>query len=268
MKHLNTKGFTTVEVLICFVIVSVVMMSMFSTISAFNEKKNAEANRAKIYEFKNNVTNVIQEDLIKKGLVSAKIQVENDVYPNEGDSGAAFLGMRYTLDLTLRDGDRKRLIVFRRYVKTNYRINGKSEGNDIFFLRYGTVDLNGNPIEMIQYDLPDLGSEEGFYAGTYGFLSADDGGVCHDFVGTVKPCQTIQLLQINNVSIGITNEADVDVSGHVLYIYIGFYHPDFGTKYAINITSPVDFQSSQSNSSATFPTTSSNSNSTSSIYMR
>ncbi len=46
---MNQKGFTTVEVLVCFVIVSVVMMSLFSTISAFNDKKTQESTRSILY---------------------------------------------------------------------------------------------------------------------------------------------------------------------------------------------------------------------------
>ena len=47
---MNNKGFTTVEVLACFVIVSIIMMSLFSTISAFNEKKIQESYRSRVYQ--------------------------------------------------------------------------------------------------------------------------------------------------------------------------------------------------------------------------
>ena len=81
---MNRKGFTTVEVLICFVIISVVMMSMFSTISAFNEKKIQESYRAKVYEYKNEITNIIQEDIVKRGIQFVKI---SEVGDSSGDDG-------------------------------------------------------------------------------------------------------------------------------------------------------------------------------------
>ena len=39
MKKLNNKGITTVEVLICFVLVVIITVSIYATVSSFNEKK-------------------------------------------------------------------------------------------------------------------------------------------------------------------------------------------------------------------------------------
>ena len=263
MKRLDRMGFTTVEVLVCFVVVAVVMMALFSTISAFNDKKVVESNRAKIYEFKNMVTNTIQEDLIQIGVISAKItppKTEN-AYSGCGNNCD---GTKYILDLSLRDGTQRKLVVFRRYVKTNYRINGKVNGNDIFYIQYGDPSTEN----FIQYDLPDLGEEIGYYdSGAQSFVVADTNYECHSLSGGgSRDCQTVKSLQINNVFIEITNEADVTVSGHILKIYIGFYHPDFGSKYGINIVAPIDFQSNISDASSKFSVTT-NPNSTSAIYM-
>ena len=42
MKKLNNKGITIIEVLLCFVLLLVISMSLFSTISAYNEKRLTE----------------------------------------------------------------------------------------------------------------------------------------------------------------------------------------------------------------------------------
>ena len=40
-------------------------------------------------------------------------------------------------------------------------------------------------------------------------------------------------LRINNV--------DINKDNNILTIYIGFYHPDLGTRYGINIVCPINY---------------------------
>ena len=56
---LNNKGITTVEVLICFILVAVITMSLYSVISSVNEKRLEESNKAKILIYKNTLTKKI-----------------------------------------------------------------------------------------------------------------------------------------------------------------------------------------------------------------
>lgn len=254
---INNKGFTTVEVLVCFVIVSIVMMSLFSTISSFNEKRIQESYRAKVYEFKNEVTNVIQEDFVRKGLQYVKIT-------EEGSPGTAD-GKTYTVDLILGDGTQKQLVVYQRYTRTNYRASGSYNVDDEFYINYGTYG------QLIRYDLPDLGSTPGFYFedgdGVGHFEVADARGKCHNAANGVETCRISQDFQINNVLIYVTNEADLDATGsHVLNIYIGFYHPNLGTKYAIDIVAPIDYHASVADKSKSFPIGTSSKTSTSQVY--
>ena len=260
---MNQKGFTTVEVLMCFVIISVVMMSLFSTISAFNEKKIQESYRARVYEFKNAVTNVIQADMIKRGLTFAKIS-ENAHSPGEEE------GRTIYVDLTFRDGVKKRLVVHQRFARTTYRIEG-SNFDDEFYIEYGTPkdDAAGVAGDMIRYELPNLGETKGYYSeSSLTYIPADHQEKCYQNVQRTIPaeCVLAKDLQINNISINISNELDPDVESHVLNIYIGFYHPNLGTKYAINIVAPIDYQASSADQQVRFETTPSDRNSTTAIY--
>ena len=45
---LNRKGITTVEVIVCFILVTVISLSMYSTISAFNNKRIEESYKSKV----------------------------------------------------------------------------------------------------------------------------------------------------------------------------------------------------------------------------
>lgn len=244
---LNNKGFTTVEVLICFVIVSVVMMSLFSIISAYNEKRINESYRSRVYEYKNSLTNTIQDDFIKKGLTFAKVSVE-------GSPGSA-AGRKYTVDCSLKNGEERRLIIFQRFTKTAIHPEGNINASDDFYIEYGPPD------SMLREPFPNLGEIKGNYSSGEGtFVKNDSATNCGG-----NPC-IFKDFQINNVLVEISNEDDPNEESRVLSIYIGFYHPDLGTKYAINIVAPIDYQASVASKSANFPT-STNCSSTTGICM-
>ena len=263
---MNNKGFTTVEVLVCFVIVLVVMMSLFSTISSFNEKKIQESTRARVYEYKNTITNVVQHDIIKRGLTYAKIK-ESPTSPGEKE------GKKFTVDLTFRDGVQKQLVVFQRFTRTAYRIEGAEE-NDSFYIEYGVPEGNtaGLKPDMVRYELPNLGESYGYYdtsSNTY-VTTYMKNGRCYDNPKgegyELTSCWTAKDFQINNIAISITNESDPTAESHVLNVYVGFYHPNLGTKYAFNIVAPIDYQSSSVDSASGFVTDQYNPNSTTKIY--
>lgn len=67
MKKLNNRGITTIEIIICFALVVVISVTMYSTISTFNKKRLVESYKARIYTYKNLLTKDIQDDFIKKG---------------------------------------------------------------------------------------------------------------------------------------------------------------------------------------------------------
>lgn len=236
MKKLNNKGFTIVEVLVCFILVSVVMMSLFSTISSFNEKRIQESYRAKVYEYKNSLTNTIQSDFIKKGLSYARVS----------KTGTAATGITHTVECVLRNGEERKLVVFQKYSKTHRRIDGNENGDDEFYIEYGTNE------EMIREDFPFLGEVEGGFSREHNAFVPGDKKCPVGAMENARPC-VVKSFQINNVDISITNEQDPAQDGHILKIYIGFYHPDLGTKYAISIVSPIDYQPNMANLSTHFP---------------
>jgi len=53
---LNNKGITTIEILICFVLVVIITVSMYTIISTFNEKKIIEGYKEEITTYKNTLT--------------------------------------------------------------------------------------------------------------------------------------------------------------------------------------------------------------------
>ena len=134
MKKLNNKGMTTIEVILCFVLVVIVTMSMYETISTFNEKRLEEETKSKIYSYKNNITKEIQDDLIKKGVISASVATSSSANQNI-----------WTANINLKDGTTKTLKVTEQLTFTE----GSNENSKI---EYG---VSGG--DMVSYVLPDVG---------------------------------------------------------------------------------------------------------------
>lgn len=204
MKKLNNKGITTIEVLICFILVVIITVSMYATVSNFNEKKIIEGYKEEIYDYKNILTKDIQDDFIKIGLTHAKYEKTIN-----GDK------VTHTVECSLRDGSERKLVVEQILAASSYHIGGSTAADDYFMIRYGKPD------DLIEYDLPDLGEYKNEYN------------------------HTVKDLSINNVLINITDD-------NVLSIYIGFYHPELTTKYAVNIVCPIDYVSNGYDSSSSW----------------
>lgn len=70
MKSLNNKGITAVELLVCFIIVSAIVVSMFNLILNYRNKEQIEEINNEVINYANNLQKDIQDDLIKGHLVS------------------------------------------------------------------------------------------------------------------------------------------------------------------------------------------------------
>ena len=140
MKKLNNKGITTIEVIICFVLVVVITVSMYGTISSFNEKRILEQEKEQIYSWKNTLTKDMEDDFIKIGLTHA-------LYERTINGHTTI----HTVKCELKDGTDRQLIVEQRLGKSSYHIGGYENESDYFMVKYGPSN------DLIEYPLPDLG---------------------------------------------------------------------------------------------------------------
>ena len=67
MKKLNNKGITAIEILICFSIVSVIVISMLRLTNNFRAKEEVESYKLKVTTFKNTISRVVLKDIIENG---------------------------------------------------------------------------------------------------------------------------------------------------------------------------------------------------------
>ena len=72
MKKLNNKGMTSIEVLLAFIVVVMLSVSMYTTISAYQNKQNIESFKEKIMTYKNLLTKEINDDLIDSSKDSSR----------------------------------------------------------------------------------------------------------------------------------------------------------------------------------------------------
>lgn len=166
MKRLNNKGITTIEVLISFVIVSIITASLYTTITNYNQKRLIEGYKSKIYTYKNTLTKEIQDDFIKKGLTHASYEKKH--------VGSSIV---HTVNCDLRDGTKRELIITQRFTESTYH-NGDPSVDVYFMIQYGDREA-GN---LLDYPIPNVGES----------LS--------------KNGKTVYDLSINNVLINIEDE--------------------------------------------------------------
>lgn len=201
LKKLNNRGMTAVEILVCFVLMSILAVSMYSSIASYKNKQSIESAKEKIFTYKNLLTKEIQDDLIKKGLVSAEISETINETKGKPENLPSKV---FKVDFLFRDGSKKQMVINRRLASDYSVVDCASEKiNDAFSIQYGE---EGN---LMTYDLPDVGYGE-------------------------NQCgEKVLDLRINNV--------DINKDNNILTIYIGFYHPDLGTRYGIDIVCPINY---------------------------
>ncbi len=76
---LNKKGMTSVELLVCFIIVSTIVVSMYNLILSYRNTEQIEEVNNEVVSYANNLQKDIQDDLINGHLVSVS-NVTSDGY--------------------------------------------------------------------------------------------------------------------------------------------------------------------------------------------
>lgn len=67
----NERGFSTVELLVCFIIVTTIVISMFDLIMNYKNRQQVESINSQMVTYKNTVTKVIEDDIIHNGGMSS-----------------------------------------------------------------------------------------------------------------------------------------------------------------------------------------------------
>lgn len=200
---LNNKGITTIEILISFVLLAIIVVSLYGTVESYKNKQNIESEKNQIMTYKNLLTKEIQDDLIMKGLIDVTIYYQKF---EKNASTNTVTPETYTVNLFFRDGTKSQLVV-KRVLASDYGVEGTGDctsgRNDYFSISYGPEN------DLTEYELPDLGSGE-----------------------NNEGCKVLDLRM---------SDININTDDDILSIDIRFYHPDFSTKYGIDIACPINF---------------------------
>lgn len=168
MKKLNNHGLTAVEVIICFSITAVIVVSLFKTINNFNEKQYLESKKSQIKLYENTVTKTIQDNILKNGglwHVELSKEKENKIYFTFNNNRYATLEIHYDSD----ENEEKEFI----YYESGEEINEKfyleevpdvkfnepridyDEDNGILNIYVGIIDIDlGDKYSVLDLHLP------------------------------------------------------------------------------------------------------------------
>ena len=78
MKRLNNKGVTLVELLVSFSIAAVIIISMFNVVLNYQKEANSAMVKNDVTTFKNTITKMLQNDLIKGRLRGVFLTTSNN----------------------------------------------------------------------------------------------------------------------------------------------------------------------------------------------
>ena len=206
IRRLNKKGITTIEILICFVLLAVISTSLYNTVSIYRNKQILEGEKEKIYTYKNLLTKEIQDDIIKKGLKN--ISKNSSATANEitfifNDDSSAKLGV---------------------YISDNKISYG---GVDYPLPDFGKNQKGEKVLRIVE------SSEDAPYFKLY-VQKANE----HDKTEWLSDFSE-SLYDQNNK----TSENSIRSVAEVLKIDIMFEHPDFGRRYGIRIAAPLRYTS-------------------------
>lgn len=141
-KKLNNKGMTAIEVLVCFSIVSVIVIGMLKSVTNFRDKEETESSKSAALTYKNTITKYIESDIIHNGYVK-KVNNLNNKWGN-GQYG------EITATLVFRDSTEKEIIIF--------------SNNDDNYIIYGDKKFKLPKIEGLAFNKPyimDMNGEGG-----------------------------------------------------------------------------------------------------------
>lgn len=206
IRNLNNKGLTAIEVLVCFALISVIVISMLNVVNNYKDKQSLESYKTSITTYKTTLTKVIYDDIILNGGIinssSAQLAGANIEDTSEAYNSNYFT---YQLSLTYKNGNNATIIV-----------------------HSNTRCFNG---EVANQDCADTTDDDIDYENSEYYVEFTPSTGENDKEKFSLP--SIYYLKFNEVF--VDNKANTNF----INIHIGLWHPDFGTKYdALNIITP------------------------------
>lgn len=101
MRRINQNGITSIEILICFSITSIIVISMFKAIDSYKDRQDLESYKSTITTYKNILTKTIEDEIIKRGGV-----YQANVITNTEDNPNLVPSNEYHIELEFKDSSK------------------------------------------------------------------------------------------------------------------------------------------------------------------
>lgn len=139
-KKLNNRGMTLIEIIVCFVIVVVIVLSMFKMVNNYKDKQDIESYKSSITTYKNTITKVIWDDILNS---DGMIGYQNLTDQHQNDTDVIF-----EYQFSFANGTTSILRILHNVVITDDadRISEDSK----FYIEYGKVG------EIERFEFPDI----------------------------------------------------------------------------------------------------------------
>lgn len=179
---MNNRGLTAIEVLVCFSIVVVIVMSMFKVVNNQRDKQMIESYKNSIATYKNSVTKTIEEDIRNNGGIKEVIKIEDDT-DGAASSNTSSNKVNVSIEFSLRKGNvSRKLNIYKQYNCDEDTSDQCEQGNyieyyldssnkevfkipNIYNLRFNLIDVskvgkNGEYLKVyVEFIHPDLGTK-------------------------------------------------------------------------------------------------------------
>lgn len=154
MIKLNNKGMTSIEILICFIIVAAITVSLFDVVSTYKTKQQVESNKSIVLKYKNSLTKIINDDVIKYKLSS----ISNLSQDSDEEKTTYSVTLYFEKNMLTGGGCRgnyqaigcNKILQITKYSKSSDTLNSKVDN-----IVYPEI-VNGS-VRNSTYTLPDVG---------------------------------------------------------------------------------------------------------------
>lgn len=207
-KKLNQNGLTAIEVLVSFVLVSIIVISMMNVVTNYKDREEQESYKTSITTYKNILTKTIYDDIIANNGVTSATKTDNSTDPNSEDINEKIeLTYARNTKATITVYMKSKCITIKREKGTGKRI-GEEEKNQ-------TCDDTNK--DNVDYENSDYHIE---------------------FTNSARKTEKFPLEKIYNLRYNDV-KVESDMNTNFVVVHIGLLHTDLGQQYeALNIITP------------------------------
>ena len=204
-KKLNNKGLTAVEILVCFSIVSIVVVSMFKVVNNQRDKQTIASYKNSVTTYKNSVMKTIEDGIIKGEGIESATFLESEENPMQ----------KLVVDIILK----KQSQTPSPYMGSNINMNYKIKIEVYKKKDYSDTDETSSDYIVYKY---------------YDWNTFDD--ILHD---TASETEKFPIPKVPNLRFNLIKYSREDEE--YFKLYVGLTQPDLGNRYSvIDIVEPIN----------------------------